>query len=203
MAVRDLNRAEDAHGSRRAAIGDRPAPTLSWAANGLDPDLVVRVINAYSTPTCAAARERGITTKPFSGGRAELDGLSADEVVAVADGWFEMFRSAPDPVLVCEVLNGLLGHASLTMDATTDGSVVSAAVGLADSMSPSERLSARGSLALFETVSQIGVERIGVCSAERCVDVYIDRSPLRNRQYCSQLCQTRERVHRYRNRTRS
>lgn len=37
-------------------------------------------------------------------------------------------------------------------------------------------------------------ERVGVCVADRCVDVYLDASPKGERRFCSVKCQVRTRV---------
>jgi hypothetical protein len=113
----------------------------------------------------------------ISGGPAEIKVLSNGDLVTVADGWFEVFRSAPNPVAVCEVLNEMLGVARPAISAAHDGSNVTVFVGFADSATAVERVSARGAMALLDVVADIGVGRIGLCAAAHCVDVYIDRSP--------------------------
>ena len=170
---------------------------------GVDVDWVVNIVNELSTPTRTAAGELDDVAGAISAGPAEIEVLSNDDLVVVADGWFEVFRAAPDPVAVCDVLNELLRAARPTINAANDGSNVSVSAGFADSATAAERLCAHGAMALLDVVAEIGVERIGLCSAAHCVDVYIDRSPRRNRRYCSQLCQTRERVQRHRSRTRT
>ncbi len=167
-----------------------------------DPNWVVDLINEYSMPTRAAAGELGNAPSAITGGPPEIDDLSPADLVAVANGWFEVFRAAPDPVAISDAVNQLLANAQPMIGATSDGAIVSAAVDFADSATDSEQLSARGALALLEIVAEIGAARIGICRAENCVDVYIDRSPRRNRRFCSQLCQTRERVQRHRKRAR-
>jgi predicted RNA-binding Zn ribbon-like protein len=37
-------------------------------------------------------------------------------------------------------------------------------------------------------------ERLGICTAIRCADVYVDASPVGHRRYCSIACQNRTRV---------
>jgi predicted RNA-binding Zn ribbon-like protein len=168
---------------------------------GVDVDWLVNVVNERSTPTRIAAGELDDLPGTISAGQVEIEDVSNDDLGSVADGWFEVFRAAPDPAAVCEVLNDLLRVAHPTISAVNDGSIVSVSADFADSATAAQRLSARGAIALLDVVAGIGVERIGLCSAGHCVDVYIDRSPRRNRRYCSQLCQTRERVQRHRSRT--
>lgn len=45
--------------------------------------------------------------------------------------------------------------------------------------------------------------RLGVCSAERCADLYVDRSQAATRRYCSRTCQNRTKVAAYRARRRA
>ncbi len=45
-----------------------------------------------------------------------------------------------------------------------------------------------------------GLERLGVCQAETCDDVYVDTSRNRSRRHCSSTCGTRENVAAYRRR---
>lgn len=40
--------------------------------------------------------------------------------------------------------------------------------------------------------------RLGTCEGDACVDVYVDQSPGRRRQYCSLTCQNRNRTRAYR-----
>lgn len=157
-------------------------------------------VNEYSTATREAADELGMTLPVLPGGPQEAATLSAEELVTVANGWFEVFRAAPDPDAVAAVLNGLLAAAEPTVAAVHDADGVHSAIRLAPEVDGLTRLSAWGALVLLEVVDDLGVDRFGLCSGDRCVDVYIDRSPLHNRRYCSQLCQTRERVSRYRGR---
>ena len=168
---------------------------------GVDADWVAAVTNEYSTPTRTAAEELDKVPGTGSDSQERIEGLSIEDLTDVTNGWFEVFEAAPDPALVCDALNDLLRRATPTTSAVTNGSAVWASVGFADSVTPAWRLAAQGAIALLEVIADIGVERIGLCSAANCVDVYIDRSPRRNRRYCSQLCQTRERVQRHRSRT--
>ncbi len=168
----------------------------------VDIEWVVDVVNEFSTSTRTAAGELDVVPKMKSGGRAQIENLSDGQLVLVADGWFRVFRSAPNPVLVCGALNDLLRDVNPTVSAVNDGSIVSTSIDFSESATAADRLLARGAIALLEVATEIGVERIGICSAGRCVDVYIDRSPRRNRRYCSELCQKRERVQRHRSRNR-
>jgi predicted RNA-binding Zn ribbon-like protein len=47
-------------------------------------------------------------------------------------------------------------------------------------------------------VVQHGWQRLGVCSAEGCDDVYVDTSRNASRRYCSNTCASRSTVAAYR-----
>jgi predicted RNA-binding Zn ribbon-like protein len=56
--------------------------------------------------------------------------------------------------------------------------------------------------ALVDVIERFGSDhRLGTCGAERCDDVYIDRSQAATRRYCSLTCQNRTRVMSHRART--
>ena len=121
--------------------------------------------------------------------------------MAVANAWFEVFRAAPDAQAVAATLNELLDQASPAVVAVCAGDTVRGEVQMASAVTDTTRLAAWGALCLLDLVASAGLDRLGLCAGDRCVDVYVDRSPRRNRRYCSQLCQTRERVHRFRERS--
>lgn len=53
-------------------------------------------------------------------------------------------------------------------------------------------------LGLANLVCDLGPARLGVCSAERCEQVYVDTSPNQSRRYCSDRCSSRANVAAYR-----
>ncbi|MGW2477728.1 CGNR zinc finger domain-containing protein [Streptomyces sp. NPDC001665] len=63
-----------------------------------------------------------------------------------------------------------------------------------------ELLVAASGLTLREYVAAHGFDRIGICTGDHCVDVYIDRSPGGRRRFCSVTCQNRTRVAAFRRR---
>ena len=58
-------------------------------------------------------------------------------------------------------------------------------------------------LGLATLVCDLGPTRLGVCSAERCDDVYVDTSPNHTRRYCSERCSSRANVAAHRARRRA
>jgi predicted RNA-binding Zn ribbon-like protein len=96
-------------------------------------------------------------------------------------------------------LNSLLEHAGARPYVTNhDGSwhihYVPAGASLAD------HLAVVGSMGVASVVSHFGFDRLGVCSADDCLDVYIDTSRNKSRRYCAESCSSRTNVAAYRNR---
>ncbi len=57
-------------------------------------------------------------------------------------------------------------------------------------------------MGLAVQLTQLGIDRLGVCQASPCADVFIDTSTNRSRRYCSDRCATRANVAAYRARRR-
>ena len=66
-----------------------------------------------------------------------------------------------------------------------------------------EQLTTTVAMGLSQVVVQHGWQRLGVCSAEGCDDVYVDTSRNDSRRYCSNTCASRSTVAAYRARQRS
>jgi predicted RNA-binding Zn ribbon-like protein len=58
-------------------------------------------------------------------------------------------------------------------------------------------------MGLSQVVVQHGWQRLGVCAAEGCDDVYVDTSRNASRRYCSNTCASRSTVAAYRARRRT
>jgi predicted RNA-binding Zn ribbon-like protein len=61
-----------------------------------------------------------------------------------------------------------------------------------------EQLTTTVAMGLSQVVVQHGWQRLGVCSAEGCDDVYVDTSRNASRRYCSNTCASRSTVAAYR-----
>ncbi|MFL6095802.1 MAG: CGNR zinc finger domain-containing protein, partial [Blastococcus sp.] len=61
-----------------------------------------------------------------------------------------------------------------------------------------EQLTTTVAMGLSQVVIQHGWQRLGVCSAEGCDNVYIDTSRNASRRYCSNTCASRSTVAAYR-----
>ena len=66
-----------------------------------------------------------------------------------------------------------------------------------------EQLTTTVAMGLATVVAQHGWQRIGVCSADGCDDVYVDTSRNASRRYCSNTCASRSTVAAYRARRKS
>jgi len=66
-----------------------------------------------------------------------------------------------------------------------------------------EQLTTTVAMGLSQVVVQHGWQRLGVCSAEGCNDVYVDTSRNASRRYCSNTCASRSTVAAYRARQKS
>ncbi len=53
-------------------------------------------------------------------------------------------------------------------------------------------------MGLATLVCDLGPTRLGVCSATKCTNVYVDTSPNQSRRYCSDRCSSRANVAAYR-----
>lgn len=61
---------------------------------------------------------------------------------------------------------------------------------------------AKACMGLAVQATEVGMDRLGVCQAAPCRDVFIDTSTNRSRRYCSERCATRANVAAYRARRR-
>ncbi len=61
-----------------------------------------------------------------------------------------------------------------------------------------EQLTTTVAMGLSQVVVQHGWQRLGVCAAENCDDVYVDTSRNASRRYCSNTCASRSTVAAYR-----
>jgi predicted RNA-binding Zn ribbon-like protein len=66
-----------------------------------------------------------------------------------------------------------------------------------------EQLTTTVAMGLSQVVVQHGWQRLGVCSAEHCGNVYVDTSRNASRRYCSNTCASRSTVAAYRARKRA
>ncbi len=122
------------------------------------------------------------------------------EVRSVRERLREVFGTESDAV-AAEVLNGLLAEARATPKVSVHGDRPHLHFEPEDA-SPAAWLASVAAMGLSVVVCDHGSERLGVCDAHQCADVYVDTSRNRSRRYCSDTCATRENVAAYRKRHR-
>jgi predicted RNA-binding Zn ribbon-like protein len=66
-----------------------------------------------------------------------------------------------------------------------------------------DRLASSSAIGLSMAMHESGRARFGICSADDCLDVFIDTSRNRSRRYCEDSCSTRTNVAAYRARQRA
>jgi predicted RNA-binding Zn ribbon-like protein len=66
-----------------------------------------------------------------------------------------------------------------------------------------DRCAAASAMGLATLITQLGIERLGICAAPDCGGVFIDTSSNRSRRYCSDRCVARADVTAFRERRRS
>ena len=64
----------------------------------------------------------------------------------------------------------------------------------ADDAPFADRVAALSAMALATVIVNWGWERLGVCRADDCADVFVDTSRNKSRRYCDQSCSTRMNV---------
>ena len=98
---------------------------------------------------------------------------------------------------VIERLNELLGLARPRPYATDHDGDLHLHYARADA-SVLEQVTTTVAMGLSQVVVQHGWQRLGVCSAEGCANVYVDTSRNASRRYCSNTCASRSTVAAYR-----
>ncbi|HGG56725.1 MAG TPA: CGNR zinc finger domain-containing protein [Nannocystis exedens] len=162
-------------------------------------DWLVDIVNEYSLPTRRAANELNADPNPIqSEGPVVATRLEASDLINAANAWFEAFATESQPDQAAAALQAMLRRAPPTV-------VVEGHHGeLRQRLTPDpgaddlDRLIATGALTLLTALTGSKPALLGTCSAERCCDVFVDRSPQRNRRFCCTRCQTRTRVSRHR-----
>ena len=56
------------------------------------------------------------------------------------------------------------------------------------------RIATGAAMGLATLITEQGIERLGVCNAENCQDVFVDTSRNRSRRYCDTTCSTKVHV---------
>ena len=138
----------------------------------------------------------------FTPGTAlELD-TSAAAAVAQTSGLVRDVALAENETDVMQRLNALLALASPRPYATDHDGELHLHYARPDAGAV-EQLTTTVAMGLSQVVVQHGWQRLGVCSAEGCGNVYVDTSRNASRRYCSNTCASRSTVAAYRARQRT
>jgi predicted RNA-binding Zn ribbon-like protein len=154
---------------------------------------VVELVNEFSDPTRAAAGEQDEPYPELSTPDGHFAGLpwKTAELVTAANELDAIFDAAERGESVDSAINAILDRARPWQRASATG------IGFAVT-DVHDVLPAACALALLEWIAARGTQRIGVCDAGRCVDVFADASAAGHRRFCSATCSNRHRVAQYR-----
>ena len=122
--------------------------------------------------------------------------------VAQASGLVRNVALADSEPAVMDRLNALLALASPRPYATDHDGELHLHYARPDAGAV-EQLTTTVAMGLSQVVVQHGWQRLGVCSAEGCGNVYVDTSRNASRRYCSNTCASRSSVAAYRARQRT
>ncbi len=133
----------------------------------------------------------------FSPGSArDLDAGEARDAAATAD-LVRAVALAESQAEVLDRINALLSRANPQPYATDHDGELHLHYAAAEAP-VLEQLTTTVAMGLSQVVAQHGWQRLGVCSAEGCEDVYVDTSRNASRRYCSNTCASRSTVAAYR-----
>jgi hypothetical protein len=154
---------------------------------------VVELVNEFADPTRAAAGEQDgpYPVLPAPDGHFAGQPWKTAELVRAANELHAVFDAAERGEPVDSAINAILDRARPWQRASAAG--IGFAVTDVHNVLP-----AACALALLEWIAARGTQRIGVCDAGRCVDVFADASAAGHRRFCSATCSSRHRVAQYR-----
>jgi hypothetical protein len=158
---------------------------------------LVELVNEFSDPTRTAAGEQDEPYPEFftAGGQPAGQPWTTADLVSVANELHEIFAAADRGEPADAAINAILDRTRPWQRASAAG------IGFAVT-DVHDVLAAACALALLGWIAARGTQRIGVCDAGRCVDVFADDSPDGHRRFCSATCASRHRVAQYRARQR-
>ncbi|MDQ3767159.1 MAG: CGNR zinc finger domain-containing protein [Actinomycetota bacterium] len=136
-------------------------------------------------------RDHGLSA-PQSIGKQEITSIHALRS-RLADAFM-----APDETTSVTILNQLLDEVGTHPQLTDHDGGGWHLHYVPASKAVSQQLTTVAAMGLATVIAEHGFERIGVCSADECRDVYIDTSRNKSRRYCDDSCSSRMNVAAYR-----
>lgn len=158
---------------------------------------LARVINEYGTCTRHAAGEEHQPRPALRDLGDDVATLAEVEPSTVqlqraADALHPVFVAAQERADPAAILNDLLVATRPTPTSDAHGCIEWTVA------TPDDAVLAALTIALLRWTDQHGIDSLGICDANRCVDVYLDTSE--RRRFCSTTCLTRTKVAAYRER---
>lgn len=109
-----------------------------------------------------------------------------------------------EPVEVQREINSLLGATPVNLQASiSEGELIEVKYEIPTTVALVERLAVQVGLGLTLALQQYGTERLKVCAAAPCQEVFIDVSKNKSRRFCGERCANRYNVAHFRERQRS
>ncbi len=109
-----------------------------------------------------------------------------------------------EPVEIQRVINGLLGATPVNLQAIISGiEPIEIKYAVLTNVALREQLAVQVGLGLTLALQQYGTERLKVCAAAPCQEVFIDVSKNKSRRFCGERCANRYNVAHFRERQRS
>lgn len=163
-------------------------------------DLAVGLANSYDPATGRNDRLSNVgELKSFLAEhkvsrRRSPTGSDLRQVWELAATLREVF-DATDQEAAVKILNGLLAEANARPELTSHDGEPWHLHYTATGTPLAPRLAAEAAMALAVLIAEGEFERLQVCAAETCVDVFVDQSRNRSRRYCSpEICGNRASV---------
>ncbi|WP_436774861.1 CGNR zinc finger domain-containing protein [Yinghuangia sp. YIM S09857] len=180
----------DVNGYRSDGVGAAVALVNFWTVDNASPDappVTVEALRALLAPFSFLTRDlRAAEVAPLAAWSTELRGVFAADDLETAVG----------------LANGLLEQVTMRPRLVDHG------YGLHVHYAPSgvpfaERVRINTAIGMANLLADYGIERSGVCAADRCERVYADTSRNGRRRYCSEACANRANVAAHRARKRA
>jgi predicted RNA-binding Zn ribbon-like protein len=102
--------------------------------------------------------------------------------------------TADTPARATELLNRLLEKSRVTMRVVRDKGEARIEWALDPSASLAETLRSAAAVSAAHLATEFGFERLRVCGADPCADVFLDSSKRGEQRFCGPRCATRVRV---------
>jgi hypothetical protein len=177
----------DVNGYRSDGVGASVAMVNFWTADEHDGVPTVEAVREMLAPYSFLVRDaRMADLGPLADWSSELRGVFEAERLEHA----------------VELVNGLLGRVTVRPRLVDHGFGLHVHYALPGAVFV-DRVRINTAIGLANLVAEHGIERSGVCAAERCIRVYADTSRNGRRRYCSDTCANRANVAAHRARRRS